>query len=193
MGGFGSYFSNQAQNAQSNLPQNMQMQDLQGTGGIKAPPQQQQGYAPFPGYGMGGYPGRFAGAYNPMGGFAGGGMSNYGFGGSPFGGYGFPMGNQYGPGSYGGMAGGMGYGGGSGMMGGPQRGYSPMGGGKGGSGGGMAGNMMPGGGYNPMNVVRQDQAAAQAARQRAAADRQKKNQSYWQNLIRMGEREGPNR
>jgi hypothetical protein len=99
MGGY--YGGNAVQNTQAQLPENLQYQ-----------PQQEQGYAAWPGHGQGGMPGAHHGAL--MGGF--GGMSNYGFGGSPFGYGGSPF--AYGPGSYSPWsAGAMGYGGGGGMHG----------------------------------------------------------------------------
>ena len=159
MGGFGPQITSRARNAVTSLPQNMQAQDLQGTGGIRPMPQQQYGgqqqspqYAGFPPYGGSGYGNRYGRAMfggNPYGGYFGGG--GYGMGG-------FPMGNMYGPGSYSPYgAGMMGYGGGSGMFGGPMRGYSPYGGPQ-----GWAQGQVGGGygqqGYNPMNVVNTDQA-----------------------------------
>lgn len=151
MGGIGSYYNNQMQQAQSAMPDNMQGVP-EGTGGFKGQPggmgmgyQQGGGYAATPGFGYhGGMPGRFGQSHMPSYG-----MSNYGFGGSPFGYGGFsPWG--YGPGSYSPYgAGSMGYGGGMGMYGGPARPMTGFGMGMGRDynqmAGGLAGN--PGGEY----------------------------------------------
>lgn len=124
-------------NLMQQLPANLQGDQMAGqpaTGERRPAPQgnmyQTQGgpnVGSWPGFGMGGLPGRFQGGY----GGSMGGMSPYGFGGSPFGYGGYGGGFGYGPGSYSPWgAGSMGYGGGMGMHGGmsPFGSWNPFGG-----------------------------------------------------------------